>query len=148
MSYRERKVTSRTGMVTLEGDVLSVDQPAPDVTLVRNDSSPVKLLRRFNQEAVGLGKNVRVIAVSMDLPFAQKRWCGAAGVDHVETLSDHREAAFGTAFGVLMPGSRLLARAVFIVDGKGVLRYIQLVEEIGKEPDYREVLEALEKIIS
>jgi thiol peroxidase len=104
--------------------------------------------RRFNQEAAGLGKNVRVIAVSMDLPFAQKRWCGAAGVDHVETLSDHKEAAFGRAFGVLIPKSRLLARAVFIVDGKGVLRYLQLVEEIGKEPDYREVLEALEKVIA
>jgi len=170
MSYQERKVTSKIGMVQLEGDVLSVGKPAPDVALIRNDASTARLLadkgktrvilsvpsldtpvcdreaRRFNQEAAGLGDKVRVIAVSMDLPFAQKRWCGAAGVDHVETLSDHKAAAFGRAFGVFIPGSRLLARAVFIVDGKGVLRYIQLVEEIGKEPDYNEVLKALKKI--
>jgi thiol peroxidase len=82
----------------------------------------------------------------MDLPFAQKRWCGAAGVTKVQTLSDHREASFGNAFGVLIKELRLLARAVFVVDKKGVIKYIQLVKEVTQEPNYQEVLDALKKL--
>ena len=83
--------------------------------------------RRFNTEAAALGDRVVILTVSMDLPFAQKRWCGAAGVDRVKTLSDHREAVFGQAFGVLIKELRLLARSIFIVDGSGTVRYVQLV---------------------
>jgi thiol peroxidase len=83
----------------------------------------------------------------MDLPFAQKRWCGAAGVDKVVTLSDHRLASFGAAYGVLLKELRLLARAVFVVDRKGVIRYIQVVKEVGQEPEYAPVLEAVRKLI-
>ena len=83
----------------------------------------------------------------MDLPFAQKRWCGAAGVDRVKTYSDHREAAFGMAYGVLIKELRLLARAVFVVDKAGTLRYVQLVKELANEPNYDEVLKAVAQLM-
>ena len=82
------------------------------------------------------------MTVSMDLPFAQKRWCGAAGVDRVVTLSDHRDASFGLAYGVLIEEFRLLARAVWVVDKEGIIRYHQLVEEVSQEPDYNAALAA------
>jgi thiol peroxidase len=82
----------------------------------------------------------------MDLPFAQKRWCGSAGVNKLQTLSDHREAQFGIAYGVLIKELRLLARAVFLIDPKGFLQYRQLVKEITHEPDYEEVWRELKKI--
>jgi thiol peroxidase len=100
-------------------------------------------VRRFNKEAADLADDVLVVTVSMDLPFAQKRWCGDAGVDRVMTLSDHREASFGKGYGVLITELRLLARAVFVVDREGTLRYQQLVKELTEEPDYDEVLEAV-----
>jgi len=99
--------------------------------------------RRFNVEAAKLGPDVAILTVSMDLPFAQKRWCGAAGVDKVVTASDHRDASFGTGYGVLVKDVRLLARCVFVVDRQGVIRYIQLVKETGTEPDYAPVLAAV-----
>jgi len=102
--------------------------------------------RKFNEEAGRLGSDVAVLTISMDLPFAQKRWCGAAGVSKVQTLSDHRDASFGTSFGVLIKELRLLARAVFLVDRKGVIQYIQLVKEITKEPDYEAIWSALKKM--
>jgi thiol peroxidase len=100
-------------------------------------------VRRFNKEAAGLADDVLVVTVSMDLPFAQKRWCGAAGVDRVMTLSDYREASFGKAYGVLIAELRLLARAVFVVDREGMLRYQELVKELTEEPDYDKVLGAV-----
>ncbi|HOW89545.1 MAG TPA: thiol peroxidase, partial [Elusimicrobiales bacterium] len=103
--------------------------------------------RRFNKEAEALGPEVNVLAISMDLPFAQKRWCGAAGVKSVRTFSDHQKADFGKAYGVLIKELRLLARAVFIVDKDGVIKYAQIVPEAGKEPDYDEVLNAVKALI-
>ncbi|HUW85099.1 MAG TPA: thiol peroxidase [Phycisphaerae bacterium] len=103
-------------------------------------------VRRFNEEAASLGANVLVVTVSMDLPFAQKRWCGAAGVDRVMTLSDYREASFGKAYGVLIAELRLLARAVFVVDREGILRHQQLVRELTEEPNYDEVLKAVNEL--
>jgi len=94
-----------------------------------------------------LGADVTILVISMDLPFAQKRWCGAAGVDKVTTLSDHLSASFGEAYGVLIKELRLLARAIFVVDGDGILQYIQLVKEVTDEPDYNAVLEALKKLV-
>lgn len=152
---------------TLLGDELKVGEAAPEFTAVGNDMKPVRLAdfrgkvvvisavpsldtpicdmetRRFNSEAANLGPDVVILTVSMDLPFAQKRWCGAAGVDRVVTVSDHRDASFGTAYGVLIKDVRLLARAVFVVDRQGVVRYIQLVKETGTEPDYAPVLQAV-----
>jgi len=101
---------------------------------------------RFNEEASSLGDGVAVLTVSMDLPFAQKRWCGAEGIKRVTTLSDYRTAAFGNAYGVLLPDLRLLARAVFVVDQGGIIRYIQLVPEIASEPDYKAALAAAKKL--
>ena len=104
--------------------------------------------RRFNDEAAMLGPEVNIVTISMDLPFAQKRWCGAAGVEKVKTLSDHRQAAFGQAYGVLIKELRLLARAVFIVDGAGTVQYVQLVKEVASEPDYEQVMQALQKVLA
>jgi thiol peroxidase len=170
MRERTGLVTLHGGPLTLLGDEIRVGDKAPPFHVVDNSMKPASLSdfagktlvilsvpsldtpvcdmegRRFNREAAGLGENVAVIAVSMDLPFAQKRWCAAAGVERVHTLSDHREASFGQAYGVLIKELRLLARAVFIVDAEGILRYFQLVPEVGHEPDYDKALEALEKL--
>ncbi len=135
----------RDGIVTMKGNPLtastvssvpSLDTPACDMET-----------RRFNDEAGRLGDDVEMLTISMDLPFAQKRWCGAAGVDKVKTLSDHRDAAFGQAYGVLIKGLRLLARAVFVVDKEGTIRYIELVKEIASEPDYDSVLTAVKELV-
>jgi thiol peroxidase len=171
MNEREGIVTMKGNPLTLVGKELKVGDAAPDVELVDNDLKPVKLssfkgkvcvvsavpsldtsvcdmeTRRFNQEAPMLGDQVIILTVSMDLPFAQKRWCGATGVDKVKTLSDYREAAFGEGFGVLIKGLRLLARAVFVIDQEGIIRYIQLVKEVAQEPDYDAVLRAVKKLV-
>ena len=155
---------------TLLGNEVRVGDAAPDFTAVGNDIKPVKLsdfrgkvvvissvhsldtevcnveTRRFNTEAAKLGPDVVILTVSMDLPFAQKRWCGAAGIDKVITVSDHRDAAFGMAYGVLIKDLRLLARAVFVVDRQGVIRYIQFVKEVGTEPDYAPLLQAAKEL--
>jgi len=94
-----------------------------------------------------LGPDVAILTLSMDLPFAQKRWCGAAGVDKVITLSDHRDAAFGAAYGVLIKELRLLARSVFVVDREGVIQYVELVKELTEEPQYDAVLNAVKKLM-
>ena len=171
MKERKGLVTMGSQPITLVGNEVKVGEAAPDAELVGNNLAPVKLssyrgkvcvlsavpsldtsicdleTREFNRRAEDLGPEVVILTISMDLPFAQKRWCGSAGVSRVITLSDHREAAFGTAYGVLMKESRLLARCVFVADKKGVIRYIQLVPEIGKEPDYEAVLKAVKKLV-
>ncbi|MEO0079089.1 MAG: thiol peroxidase [candidate division WOR-3 bacterium] len=171
MNERPNLVTLNGKPVTLIGNEVNVGAPAPDFTVVDNNLNPVRLTdfrgkvtvissvpsldtpvcdmetRRFNAEAANLGPDVVILTVSMDLPFAQKRWCGAAGVDRVITLSDHREASFGTSYGVLIKELRLLARAVFVVDRQGVIRYHQLVKEVGSEPDYAPILDAVRKLV-
>jgi thioredoxin-dependent peroxiredoxin len=159
-------VTMKGKPLALEGLMPAVGQSAPDFTVVGNDLSPVKLsdfrgkvvlissvpsldtsvcaieTRRFNQEAAALGDKVAVLTISMDLPFAQKRWCGAEGVKAVITASDHRDATFGRAYGVLIKELRLLARAIFVVGRDGKIRYEELVREITSEPDYAAALKA------
>ena len=171
MLERSGAVTMKGSPLTLVGEEVKVGSAAPDFRALGTDLAPVTLesfrgkvvvlatvpsldtsvcdleTRRFNEEAARLGPDVRVLVVSMDLPFAQKRWCGAAGVKNVLTLSDHREAAVGRAYGVLIKELRLLGRAVFVVDRQGVLRYIQVVKELSSEPDYAAVLEAVRKAI-
>jgi thiol peroxidase len=170
MGERAGAITMKGNPLTLVGNEVKVGQAAPDFTVLDNNLTPVKFssfrgktcilssvpsldtpvcdmeTRRFNEEAGRLGSGVAILTISMDLPFAQKRWCGAAGVTHVQTLSDHREASFGMAYGVLIKELRLLARAVFLADNQGILRYTQLVKEVAKEPDYQEVLDALKKL--
>lgn len=167
MVERSGEVTMKGNPLTLVGPALKVGDKAPDFLVLNNDLAPVRLseyrgkvcvfssvpsldtpvcdmeTRRFNQEAGNLGQDVVILTISMDLPFAQKRWCGAAGVDKVITLSDHRDASFGSAYGVLIKELRLLARSVFVVDREGVIRYIQLVRELTQEPDYEAVLKAV-----
>ena len=171
MQERNGVITFQGNPLTLLGTELKVGDAAPDATVLANDLSPVQLssykgkvcvisivpsldtpvcdmqTRKFNEEAGSLNDNVAILTMSMDLPFAQARWCGAAGVDKVVTLSDHREADFGEAFGVLIKELRLLARAVFVVDKAGTIQYIQLVKEVTEEPDYNAVLEAVKQLI-
>jgi len=171
MQERDGLVTMKGNPITLMGTELQVGDGAPDFVVIDNDLNPVSFdsfrgkvciissvpsldtpvcdmeTRRFNDEAGRLGDDVEILTISMDLPFAQKRWCGAAGVDRVQTLSDHRDAAFGQAYGVLIKGLRLLARAVFVVDKEGTIRYIELVKEIASEPDYDSVLTAVKELV-
>lgn len=171
MQERTGVITFKGNALTLLGTELKVGDKVPDVTLLGNDLSPVRLssyrgkvcvisivpsldtpvcdmqTRKFNEAAGSLGDNVAVLTLSMDLPFAQARWCGAAGVEKVVTLSDHRNAAFGEASGLLIKELRLLARAVFVADQEGVIRYRQLVKEVTEEPDYKAALEAAKKLV-
>ena len=167
----ERQITTMGGNpVTLIGPELKVGDKAPDFKVVDNDLNPksladyngkIKLIsvvpsidtgacdtmvRRFNEMASGLSDEVVVLTISMDLPFAQKRWCGAAGVDRVITLSDHRDASFGNSYGLLIKELRLLNRSVLIADADNVIRYMEIVKENGEQPDYDAALEALGKI--
>jgi thiol peroxidase len=171
MEERTGVVTMHGNPLTLIGKELKTGDTMPDITLLDNDLSPIKLssyrgkicviasvpsldtpvcdmeTRRFNQEAEELGEDVVILTISMDLPFAQKRWCGSAGVDSVITLSDHRDAAFGRAFGMLIKELRLLARGIFVIDREGVVRDVQIVKEVSEEPDYAAVIEAVKKLI-
>jgi thioredoxin-dependent peroxiredoxin len=171
MSERPGAITMKGNPLTLVGQEVNVGDKAPDFEVVANDLSSFKFssmqgkvaiicsvpsldtpvcdieTRRFNDEAATLGPDVAILTISMDLPFAQKRWCGAAGVEGLTTYSDHRDASFGMAYGVLIKELRLLARAVFVVDKGGVVRYSQLVKEVASEPDYDAVLQALAKVV-
>ncbi len=170
MLERPGLITMKGNPLTLVGPELKVGQPAPEFTVVANDlaefrfspqgqvaiitsvpslDTPVCDLetRRFNQEAAALGPAVHILTISMDLPFAQKRWCGAAGVESLKTYSDHRDAAFGRGYGVLIKELRLLARAVFVVDQAGKLQHVQLVPELTHEPDYEAVLQAVRGLV-
>jgi thiol peroxidase len=167
MTEKPNAITLHGNPLTLIGDQIGTGSTAPDATVVSNDLQPVKLsdyrgkivvicsvpsldtpvcdmqTRRFNTEAANLGDDVVILTISMDLPFAQARWCGAAGVEQVVTLSDHRDAEFGAAFGLLIKELRLLARSVTVLDREGVVRYYQLVKEVGDEPDYGAALAAI-----
>lgn len=171
MKERKGLITFQGAPLTLVGDGLNPRDNAPDFSLLDNDLRPASLAnfkgkvclistvpsldtpvcdmetRRFNQEASQLGPDVAVLTVSMDLPFAQKRWCGAAGITQVQTLSDHRDASFGESYGVLIKELRLLARAVFVVDRDGLVQYEELVSEIVNEPNYDAALGAVRKLV-
>jgi len=158
-------VTFKGNPVTLIGKEVKVGDTAPDFTVLANDLSPVTLkdtdgkvriisvvpsldtgvcdtqTRKFNEEAAK-AEDVVVMTVSMDLPFAQKRWCAAAGLENVITVSDHRDASFGEAYGVLMKELRLLARAVFVVDSNNKVTYVEYVPEGTTHPQYEAALEA------
>jgi thiol peroxidase len=103
--------------------------------------------RRFNVEAAKLGDKVTVLTVSMDLPFAQARWCGAAGVDQVVTLSDYKEASFGEAYGVLIKELRLLMRSIFVVDANNNVQYVEYLSEMTNSPDFDKAIAAVSKLV-
>jgi thiol peroxidase len=153
--------------MTVAGPDLAPGDPAPDFTAQTLDWLPFKALaetagkvriiaavpsldtdvcdretRRFHQEAAGLGADVAILAISMDLPWTQKRWCGAAGIDQVTVLSDHMLADFGSHYGTLMKEVRILRRAVFVVDRSNKITYSAYMPTLGDEPDYAAVLAA------
>ncbi len=164
---RSGVVSRGVNPLTLLGPALAPGDRAPGFSALANDLSPKGLsdfsgkvlvlasvpsldtpvceieTKRFNKEAAALGPDVAIVTVSMDLPFAQKRFCAAEGIGAVTTLSDHRDADFGMKYGVLIKELRLLARAVFVADRKGVLTHVEIVPDISKEPDYDKVLAAV-----
>lgn len=158
-------VTFKGNPMTMLGTEVKVGEKAPNFTVLANDLSPVTLdsykgavklisvvpsidtgvcdaqTRRFNEEASKLG-NVKVLTISNDLPFAQKRWCAASGLENVVTLSDHRDLSFGEAYGVVMKELRLLARAVFVVDSEDKVTYVEYVSEGTSHPNYEAAIAA------
>lgn len=164
-SERANAVTLKGKPFTLVGPQLRPGDRAPEFQVVANDLSAVTLAsgkgtvrilsavpsldtpvcdaetRRFNEEAAKL-PGVEIWTFSMDLPFAQKRWCAAAGITQVKTLSDHRDAGFGAAYGCLIKELRLLSRAVFVVDAQDVIRHVEYVGEVATHPNYDAALSA------
>ncbi len=165
---RTGAVTLKGNPVTLAGAGLQAGQAAPEFKLQDNGLGEVTLAtsagktrviatvpsldtpvcametKRFNEEVAKLS-NVEVLVVSMDLPFGQKRWCGAEGVANVKTLSAHRCSKFGEDYGALISGGpldRCLCRAIFVVDGQGKLKHVEYVKEITEHPNYEAVLAA------
>jgi thiol peroxidase len=165
MAERTGLVKMGDNALTLMGDDINVGDKAPDFTALNTDLAPVKLseyqgkvivlaavpsldtpvcdleTRRFNSEMASLSEDIIILTISMDLPFAQKRWCGAQGVERVTTLSDHKDADFGMKYGVLIKELRLLARAIFVLDRQGVVQYKEIVPELGSEPNYDNTLQ-------
>ncbi|MDQ0255024.1 thiol peroxidase [Evansella vedderi] len=161
-------VTFKGNPVTLLGNEVKVGEKAPAFTVLANDLSEVTLedskgkvrlisvvpsidtgvceqqTRRFNEEAATLD-NVQVLTVSVDLPFAQKRWCAAEGIENLQTLSDHRDLSFGKNYGVAIEELRLLARSIFVVDSSDTIVHVEYVPEVTTHPDYDAALEAARK---
>ena len=172
MQERNGVISMKGNPLTLVGPEIKVGDAAPDFQVVNTDLKPVTLqdlkekvlilssvpsldtpicdmeTRRFNTEAANLGPEVTIVTVSMDLPFAQKRWCGAAGVDQVLTVSDYQQASFGHNYGLLIKELRLLARAVLVLDVQRKVQYVQLVSEVSEEPDYEPVLQAARSLLA
>ncbi len=166
-----RTLTIHGKPLTLLGNQLAVGAKVPDFKATANDMSDLtpaqfqgKVViystvpsldtptcsietKRFNLEAEKIGQSVTVLTLSMDLPFAQKRWCGAEGVSNVITASDYKYRSVGEAFGVHIQELGLLARAVFVADTKGTLTYVEYVSEVSAEPDYAKVLEAVRALV-
>ena len=135
-NLEEVALSSFKGRIKLIASVPSLDTPVCDLEI-----------KRFNDEASKLSKDLVIIFISMDLPFAQKRFCQANDIKIVKTLSDHRDADFGMKFGALIKELRLLARAIFIIDKNDVIRYIQIVPELSSHPDYEAALSALRNAV-
>jgi thiol peroxidase len=163
-------VTLKGSPQALAGPEIRVGQRAPDFKLTATDFSQVELsqsngkvrllsvvysldtpicdlqTRRFEQEA-GKLKDVVIYTISMDLPFAQARYCGANEIKNLKTLSDYRDASFGEAYGLLIKQSRLLSRAIFIIDRNGIVRYVEYVPEVAQPPDYDKAIAALKEAV-
>ena len=161
------QITFKQNPMTLIGNEVKVGDTAPDFTVLANDLSPVTLqdskgktrlisvvpsldtgtcdaqTRKFNESAAELGDDVVILTVSNDLPFAQKRWCAAAGIDSVQTLSDHRDLSFGEAYGVAIKELRLLTRSIFVVDTNDKVTYVEYVSEATEHPNYEKAIEAV-----
>ncbi|KDA53035.1 hypothetical protein EG19_07940 [Thermoanaerobaculum aquaticum] len=165
-------ITSRGKPLTLLGHRVQVGEKAPDFTVLRRDLSPFSLrdvagkvvvinsvpsldtsvcatqARTFNQRASELGEDARILVISMDLPFAQSRFCTTEGIANLEVLSDHRDASFGLAYGLLVKETRLLARAVLVINRHGDIVYQELVPDTSHEPNYDAALEAARRALA
>jgi len=170
---KERKgaVTFKGNPMTLIGPELARGASAPEFQVLAQDLSPVSLAssrgkvrlisvvpsldtgicdaqtKRFNEEAAKMPAGIEILTISMDLPFAQKRWCGASNVDRIQVLSDHREASFGLAYGTLIKELRLLSRAIFVVDANGTVQYVEYVPEVASHPNYDAALAAVRSLV-
>lgn len=158
-------ITFKEQPMTVLGNEVQVGDKAPDFKVLANDLSEVTLAnskervrlisvipsidtgvcdaqtRKFNED-VGSIEGVEVLTISVDLPFAQRRWCASSGLDHVQTLSDHKELSFGKAYGLVLEELRLLARAVFVIDASDTVVYAEYVSEATNHPDYEKAIEA------
>ncbi|WP_028547863.1 thiol peroxidase [Paenibacillus sp. UNC451MF] len=163
--------TFKSNPITLVGPEIKVGDKAPDFKVNKNlmeqvsladYAGKVKLIsvvpsldtgvcdaqtRRFNEEAAKLGDNVVVLTVSVDLPFAQSRWCGAAGIDKVVTLSDYKSKSFGEAYGVLIKEIQLLMRSIFVIDANDTVQYVEYLGEMTEHPNYEAAVEAVKKLV-
>ena len=161
-----RKVTFKGNPISISGPELKVGDNAPEFKLTDNAMQDLTLAafagqtlilsvvpsldtpvcsvqtKKFNESAAKLGDNIRILTVSLDLPFAQKRWCGAEGVTAVTTASDYKYRSFGESYGAYLPDLGLLARAVFIIGSDKKVKYVQYVTEVASEPDYEQALNA------
>ena len=166
---RSAATTLRGNPLTVLGPELKAGDQAPDFQAIDNSLKPVTLAttgngvrifsvvpsldtpvceaqtKRFNDEA-GKLPDLTVYTISMDLPFAQKRWCGAFGVDHVKMVSDHRDGSFGQAYGTLIKDLRIMSRAIFVVDKSNTLRHVEYVKEVGDHPNYEAALAAAQAV--
>jgi thiol peroxidase len=158
--------------VTVTGDTVRIGEKAPNFRAVNNDLTvfdfyndtrhKIKIISAspsldtgtcslqaayFNEKAAELSDDIEIITVTVDLPFAQKRFCGANEINNIKTVSDHRLIEFGERFGFILEGFRLLTRGVVIIDKDNIIRYVQHVYEVAEEPDYEDVLKALEELI-
>ena len=167
---RNNVVTFKGKPATLLGPAIKIGDPAPDFQVVDNALQPVTLAsnlgkvqlitivpsldtpvcdtmtRKFNEKAAQLPESVIVLTISMDLPFAQKRWCGNAGIEKIKTVSDYQERSFGLNYGLLLNELKLLARAVLVINKEGKVAYLEIVKEVTAEPDYDAALAAALKI--
>ncbi|ANE48291.1 thioredoxin peroxidase [Paenibacillus swuensis] len=163
--------TFKSNPITLIGPEIKVGDQAPDFHVNKNlleevtlatYANKVKLIsvvpsldtgvcdtqtRRFNEEAANLGENVVILTISADLPFAQARWCGAAGVDKVITLSDYKTKSFGTSYGVLIQEFQLDMRAIFVIDANDTVQYVEYLSEMTEHPNYEKAIEAVKALV-
>ena len=164
-------ITFKGNPMTLVGQAVAKGDKAPDFHVVDNGLQPVTLAssagkirlitvvpsldtpvcdsmtRQFNQDAANLPAGVVVYTISLDLPFAQKRWCGNAGIERVKTLSDYQDRSFALNYGLLIKELKLTARAVLVVDAQDTVRYMEIVPEVTAEPDYTAALEAVRGLL-
>ena len=170
MFKREGLFTMKGNPITIVGNEIKVGQSAPDFKVLTNDLAPftlkdagdkVKIISvvpsidtgvcelqtiNFNEKASEL-EDVIILTISVDLPFAQKRFCGAKGIDKVITLSDHKDLSFGENYGFIIEEFRLLGRGIVILDKNNTVQYVEYVKEIGEHPDYEKAVEEARKLI-
>ena len=168
---RPNGTTMRGNPLTLVGPELRPGDKAPAFTVRNQDLKPYTLddtkgkirlisavpsldtpvcdaeTRRFNVEASKLGDKVEIVTVSVDLPFAQKRWCAAAGIDKIQLVSDYFDQSFSQAYGTLIKELRLSSRAIFVVDSQSTIRYVEYVREVADHPDYEKALSAVKSLL-